>query len=170
MILTKRDLRTPMECLKDKVATVKLTRGDIVFINTMFGIMNQASEDPNYAAFNAQLGMLYSYEENQPRTMTLPFISPGLFKEHWLKFCEMMAEKQKGYLMEKHPEMFDKDGNMIQQPVPTPDTPVTSPFKDDTGIPVEAFDGTETVIVTRGGAVDAKAQPSEQPSVDPDQV
>ncbi len=145
MRFTKRDLRSPQETLGDICETVKLTRADIIFLNTLIGMANESHDIPKFQKHNLQIAQLLAAEEMRPGVMSLIRQSPRLFDEHVAEYAKKMAKIQEDYY-QKHPD---------KRPVPVGEGPVTSPFKDDTG---------------DSQSVDAEAQPSEQTKVEPEQV
>lgn len=143
MRFTKRDLRSPRETLADHCETVKLTRADIIFLNTLIGIANKAQSIDSLHPECLQIAQLLASEDMRPGTMNLIRLSPAMFDKHVAEYSKQMAAIQEEYYT-KYPD---------KRPVPVPEEPVSSPFKDDTGV------------------VDAEStQQVEQTKVDPEEV
>lgn len=124
MRFTKRDLRSPRETLGDVIGQIKLTRADLIFLNTLIGMANISHDIPQFQQHNLQIAQLLASEEMRPGTMNLIRQSPALYDEHIVEYTKKMAKIQEEYY-QKHPD---------QRPVPVGEGPVTSPFKDDTGV------------------------------------
>lgn len=161
MRLNKRELRHPDQTLGDIVATLKITRGDVLFLNECIRVLNETSHDPNYQESAMQMGVLFNTQQKLGKPfLTLAALSPKLFEEHWRKFCEDMAAKQKKYYREQMPELFDENGELKANPLD--EVPDTEP------VPVGEGPVTPSEDVT--SIVDAESSEIEQDKVVPPEV
>ena len=138
MRFTTKDLRQPNETLADKVETVTLTRGDVIFLNTVIGIANKVLDNPDFQRENMTIGMLFATDELRPGTLNLVKKSPSLFQRHVEQYAIEMATKQESYYKD-HPEKRPAPVESVDpRLVPVGEDPVSSHFSDDTGQSVDA--------------------------------
>ncbi|MCK9459922.1 MAG: hypothetical protein M0R80_09820 [Proteobacteria bacterium] len=116
MIKPARDTPVdPRSTLKDVVKTIRITRGDLVFLNAAFLMINRAMGNPEFNDANSELSWIFSVDKAHPGSLTLPFIIPPLHKKHWIEYSEIHRKRSELWLKKTHPEMFDSEGNFIHK-------------------------------------------------------
>lgn len=93
MILTKVDLISPEDTLHDELLSITLTRADIIFLNECIGVINIAIRDGTAKEQIRTITRLINLDKQRPGLLSLPFISPSLFNEHWVEFLHNKLNK-----------------------------------------------------------------------------